>query len=46
MFNLKATNGQVIGTSESYKAEASRDNGIESVKKNAPGASVDDQTGS
>ena len=43
-FNLKATNGQVIGTSESYKAEKSRDNGIASVTKNAPGAKVDDQT--
>ncbi len=39
-FNLKATNGQVIGTSEMYESEASRDNGIESVKKNAPDASV------
>jgi uncharacterized protein YegP (UPF0339 family) len=44
MFNLKATNGQVIGTSESYESEASRDNGIESVMKNAPEATIDDQT--
>lgn len=44
MFNLKATNGQVIGTSEQYKTEAARDNGIASVMKNAPGAKVDDQT--
>lgn len=43
-FNLKAGNGQIIGTSELYESEAGRDNGIESVKKNAPGASVDDQT--
>jgi uncharacterized protein YegP (UPF0339 family) len=35
-FNLKATNGQVIGTSEMYKAKAGMENGIESVKKNAP----------
>ncbi|MBN9384603.1 MAG: YegP family protein [Chitinophagaceae bacterium] len=42
-FNLKATNGQVIGTSEMYEAESSRDNGIESVKKNAPDATVSDQ---
>jgi len=42
MFNQKATNGQVIGTSESYKTVAARDNGIESVKKNAPDASVVD----
>ena len=33
-FNLKATNGQVIGTSEHYEAEAGMKNGIESVKKN------------
>lgn len=39
-FNLKATNGQVIGSSQMYESEASRDNGIESVKKNAPDASV------
>jgi hypothetical protein len=45
MFNLKATNGQVIGTSEQYESEASREAGIESVKKNAPDASVDDQAG-
>ena len=44
MFNLKAANSQVIGTSESYESAAARDNGIESVKKNAPGAAVDDQT--
>jgi uncharacterized protein YegP (UPF0339 family) len=44
MFNLKATNGQVIGTSESYESEAGRDNGIESVKKNAPEAEVEDLT--
>ena len=45
MFNLKASNGQVIGTSEQYESEASREAGIESVKKNAPGASLDDQLG-
>lgn len=43
-FNLKAGNGQVIGSSEMYESEASRENGIESVKKNAPDAEVDDQT--
>ena len=43
-FNLKATNGQIIGTSEMYESTASRDNGIASVAKNAPDASVDDQT--
>ena len=44
MFNLKATNGQVIGTSESYESTSGRDNGIESVKKNAPDARVEDLT--
>ena len=44
MFNLKAANHQVIGTSESYTTTKARDNGIASVKKNAPGATVDDQT--
>jgi uncharacterized protein YegP (UPF0339 family) len=43
-FNLKAGNNQVIGTSQSYESAAARDNGIESVKKNAPDAKVDDQT--
>ncbi len=37
-FRLKATNGQVIATSEGYKAKASCLNGVESVKKNAPEA--------
>jgi len=37
-FNLKAGNGQIIGTSETYESESGRDNGIESVKKNAPDA--------
>ncbi len=39
-FNLKATNGQIIGSSEMYESAAARDNGIESVKKNAPEADV------
>src|SRR5690606_22589122 len=42
--NLKAATGQVIGTSEMYESEAAMKNGIESVKKNAPDATVDDQT--
>jgi len=40
-FNLKAGNGQIIGTSEMYETEAGRDNGIASVMKNAPEASVE-----
>ena len=43
-FNLKATNGQVIGTSQMYATEDNRDNGIASVKSNAADASIDDQT--
>jgi uncharacterized protein YegP (UPF0339 family) len=43
-FNLKATNGQIIGTSEMYESVAARENGIESVKKNAPDATIDDQS--
>lgn len=43
-FTLKAGNGQVIGTSELYESEASRDNGIASVKSNAPEAATEDTT--
>ena len=39
-FSLKASNGQVIGSSEMYESESARDNGIESVKSNAPGAAT------
>lgn len=39
-FNLKATNGQVIGTSQSYESESGAKNGIASVKTNAPEAVV------
>jgi uncharacterized protein YegP (UPF0339 family) len=40
MFNLKAANGQVIGTSQMYEIEAGAKNGIESVMNNAPDAEV------
>jgi uncharacterized protein YegP (UPF0339 family) len=43
-FNLTAANNQVIGTSEMYESASGRDNGIASVKRNAPGAGIDDQT--
>ena len=43
-FSLKAGNGQVIGNSELYSSVAARDNGIESVRANAPGATVVDLT--
>ena len=39
-FRLKATNGQIIATSEGYKAMKSCLNGIESVKKNAVDATI------
>ena len=39
-FNLKAGNGQVIGTSQMYNSESSMENGVASVKKNAPKAEV------
>ncbi len=43
-FNLLAANGQVIATSEAYEQKQSALNGIESVKKNAADAEVEDQT--
>lgn len=44
VFNLKASNGQVIATSEVYNSMASCSTGIASVQKNAPVAAVEDQT--
>lgn len=41
-FNLRARNRQVIGTSEMYTTERARDNGIMSVRTNAPLADVVD----
>ncbi len=43
-FDLKAANSQVIATSEVYNSEASCLKGLESVRKNAPIANVEDQT--
>ena len=43
-FNLVAGNGQVIGTSQTYKSDSCLRNGIESVRENAPIAEVEDQT--
>ncbi len=39
-FNLKSTNGQIIGSSQMYASDSGVTTGIESVKKNAPEASV------
>jgi uncharacterized protein len=44
-FSLKAGNGDVIATSETYTSKAAARAGIESVKSNAPGATTDDETG-
>jgi uncharacterized protein YegP (UPF0339 family) len=41
-FRLKAGNGEIIAVSEAYETKASAKNGIESVKTNAPGATVVD----
>ena len=43
-FDLKATNGEVIATSEVYSSEKSCMAGIASLKKNAPVAKIEDQT--
>lgn len=43
-FNLKAGNGQIIGSSEMYESNAACENGIESVMKNAPDADIVDET--
>ncbi len=42
-FNLKAANGQVIGKSEMYSSASAMENGISSVKKNAPEAGVEEE---
>ena len=42
-FRLKATNGQIIAASEGYSAKAGCLNGIDSVKRNAPDAEIDEQ---
>jgi uncharacterized protein YegP (UPF0339 family) len=44
-FRLKASNGQIIATGEAYESRASALKGIESVRKNAGAAALDDQTG-
>ena len=43
-FNLKASNGQVIGSSQMYASLSSSDDGIASVKSNAPGATMEDKS--
>ena len=44
-WKLIASNGQMIANSgEGYKTKESAKNGIESVKKNAPSATIEDKT--
>lgn len=43
-FNLKANNGQVVAASQVYKTFETCKKGINSIKKNAPIAKIEDQT--
>lgn len=43
-FVLVAANNQVIGRSETYSSTSAMEGGIASVKRNAPGAPVRDET--
>lgn len=43
-WRLKAANGEIIASGQGYKSKASAEAGIESVRKNAPNAVLDDQT--
>ena len=43
-WKLLADNNQIIAVGEGYSSKAGCMNGIESVKKNAPKAKVDDET--
>ncbi|GGF64317.1 UPF0339 protein [Azorhizobium oxalatiphilum] len=44
-FRFKASNGEIMFSSEGYKTKPSAQSAIDSIKKNAPDAKVDDQTG-
>jgi hypothetical protein len=41
-FAVTAANNQIIGVSQNYKSESGRDNGIDSVKRNAVKAETKD----
>ena len=43
-FNLKAANHQIIGASQMYSSEASRDGGIASVKSNGASSTIKENT--
>jgi uncharacterized protein YegP (UPF0339 family) len=43
-FRLRAPNGEIIAVSEAYKSKGGCENGIASVKENAPKAEIQDLT--
>ena len=43
-FNLVASNGEIVATSETYGSKDAALAGIESVRANAPTAAVEDRT--
>jgi uncharacterized protein len=43
-FHLKPANGEIIASSQGYNSKAAAENGIKSVRTNAPGAALVDQT--
>jgi uncharacterized protein YegP (UPF0339 family) len=43
-FRLKAGNGKIVATGESYKTKAGVKEGIEAVKRAAANATTDDKT--
>ena len=43
-FRLRAPNNEIISVSEAYEAKASCENGVQSVKTNAPKANIVDMT--
>ncbi|MEU6783533.1 DUF1508 domain-containing protein [Nonomuraea angiospora] len=44
-FALVANNGQTLAVGEGYPSKAACVNGIETVRRNAPEAVIDDRTG-
>lgn len=43
-FRIRATNGNILASSEGYKAKASAQGAIDRIKADAAGAAVDDQS--
>lgn len=43
-FRFRASNGETMFASEGYKAKASAISAIDSIKKNTPGAEVEEET--